>query len=117
MFIQTEETPNPQTLKFIPGREVMAEGTLHMPDAEAAKRSPLAERLFQVEGVNGVFLGSDFISVTKLDAKEWYLLKPAVLGIIMEHFTANRPVVAGRRRSCRAKPTAKTPRSSPRSRS
>jgi Fe-S cluster biogenesis protein NfuA len=93
MFIQTEETPNPQTLKFIPGREVMADGTLHMPDAEAAKRSPLAERLFQVEGVNGVFLGSDFISVTKLDAKEWYLLKPAVLGIIMEHFTANRPLV------------------------
>jgi Fe-S cluster biogenesis protein NfuA len=93
MFIQTEETPNPLTLKFIPGRAVMGEGTLDMPTAEAAKRSPLAERLFQVDGVNGVFLGSDFISVTKRDAKEWYLLKPAVLGIIMEHFTANRPVV------------------------
>ena len=94
MFIQTEETPNPQTLKFIPGRAVMAEGTLVMATADAAKRSPLAERLFQVEGVNGVFLGSDFISVTKRDEKDWYLLKPAVLGIIMEHFTANRPVVA-----------------------
>jgi Fe-S cluster biogenesis protein NfuA len=93
MFIQTEETPNPQTLKFIPGRGVMADGTLDMPTAEAAKRSPLAERLFQVDGVNGVFLGSDFISVTKRDEKEWYLLKPALLGIIMEHFTANRPVV------------------------
>jgi Fe-S cluster biogenesis protein NfuA len=93
MFIQTEETPNPQTLKFIPGRGVMADGTLDMPTAEAAKRSPLAERLFQVDGVNGVFLGSDFISVTKRDEKEWYLLKPALLGIIMEHFTANRPLV------------------------
>lgn len=93
MFIQTEETPNPLTLKFLPGRAVMAAGTLDMPNAEAAKRSPLAERLFQVDGVKGVFLGSDFISVTKRDEKEWYLLKPALLGIIMEHFTANRPVV------------------------
>jgi len=93
MFIQTEETPNPLTLKFLPGRDVMADGTLDMPSAEAAKRSPLAERLFQVDGVKGVFLGSDFISVTKRDEKEWYLLKPALLGIIMEHFTANRPVV------------------------
>jgi Fe-S cluster biogenesis protein NfuA len=94
MFIQTEETPNPLTLKFLPGRDVMADGTLDMPNAEAAKRSPLAERLFQVDGVKGVFLGSDFISVTKRDEKEWYLLKPALLGIIMEHFTANRPLVA-----------------------
>jgi len=94
MFIQTEETPNPLTLKFLPGREVMADGTLDMPNAEAAKRSPLAERLFQVEGVKGVFLGSDFISVTRREEKEWYLLKPALLGVIMEHFAANRPVVA-----------------------
>jgi len=93
MFIQTEETPNPLTLKFLPGRAVMAAGTLDMPNVEAAKRSPLAERLFQVDGVKGVFLGSDFISVTKRDEKEWYLLKPALLGVIMEHFTANRPVV------------------------
>jgi Fe-S cluster biogenesis protein NfuA len=94
MFIQTEETPNPLTLKFLPGRPVMAQHTLDMPSAEAAKRSPLAERLFQVDGVNGVFLGSDFISVTKNAGKEWYLLKPALLGIIMEHFTANRPLLA-----------------------
>ncbi|HEY7688691.1 MAG TPA: NifU family protein [Dongiaceae bacterium] len=94
MFIQTEETPNPLTLKFLPGRAVMSNGTLDMPNAEAAKRSPLAERLFLVEGVSGVFLGNDFISVTKRSDKEWYLLKPALLGVIMEHFTANRPVVA-----------------------
>lgn len=103
MFIQTEETPNPLTLKFLPGRDVMADGTLDMPNAEAAKRSPLAERLFQVDGVKGVFLGSDFISVTKRDEKEWYLLKPALLGIIMEHFTANRPVV-----TAGAEPVAET---------
>jgi Fe-S cluster biogenesis protein NfuA len=93
MFIQTEETPNPATLKFLPGRPVLATGTADMPDLESARRSPLAERLFQVEGVRGVFLGSDFITVTKQSEKEWYLLKPALLGIIMEHFTANRPVL------------------------
>ncbi len=93
MFIQTEQTPNPATLKFLPGREVLGGGTADFRDAEAAKRSPLAERLFQVEGVEGVFLGADFISVTKPEDKEWYLLKPAILGIIMEHFTAGRPVL------------------------
>lgn len=93
MFIQTEQTPNPATLKFLPGREVMPSGTADFPDAESASPSPLAERLFQVEGVTGVFLGADFITVTKRDDKEWYLLKPAILGIIMEHFTAGRPVV------------------------
>jgi len=93
MFIQTEETPNPATLKFLPGRTVLAAGTADMPDLESARRSPLAERLFQVDGVRGVFLGSDFITVTKQSDKEWYLLKPALLGIIMEHFTANRPVL------------------------
>ncbi|WP_455372354.1 NifU family protein [Limibacillus halophilus] len=93
MFIQTEQTPNPQTLKFLPGREVMGEGTADFRDEDAAARSPLAQRLFQVEGVEGVFLGSDFISVTKPEDKEWYLLKPAILGIIMEHFTAGRPVI------------------------
>ncbi|MGH6962119.1 MAG: NifU family protein, partial [Dongiaceae bacterium] len=94
MFIQTEATPNPATLKFLPGREVLATGTVDMPDSEAARRSPLAERLFQVDGVNGVFLGSDFITVTKQSDKEWYLLKPAVLGIIMEHFSAGRPILS-----------------------
>lgn len=93
MFIQTEQTPNPATLKFLPGREVMSSGTADFPDAGSAGRSPLAERLFQVEGVTGVFLGADFITVTKRDDKEWYLLKPAILGIVMEHFTAGRPVI------------------------
>jgi Fe-S cluster biogenesis protein NfuA len=93
MFIQTEQTPNPATLKFLPGRTVLERGTVDMPDAESARRSPLAERLFQVEGVTGVFLGSDFVTITKQADKEWYLLKPALLGIIMEHFTAGRPIV------------------------
>jgi Fe-S cluster biogenesis protein NfuA len=93
MFIQTEQTPNPATLKFLPGRDVMGQGTADFTDAAAATRSPLAERLFRVEGVAGVFLGSDFVTVTKEDAKDWMVLKPAILGIIMEHFAANRPVV------------------------
>ena len=93
MFIQTETTPNPATLKFLPGRSVMERGTADFTTAEAALRSPLAERLFRVEGVTGVFLGSDFITVTKRADKEWYLVKPVLLGIIMEHFTAGRPVL------------------------
>jgi len=93
MFIQTEQTPNPATLKLLPGRDVLAEGTANFPDAASAARSPLAERLFAVEGVVGVFFGTDFVSVTKEDAREWYLLKPAILGVIMEHFTAGRPVL------------------------
>ena len=93
MFIQTEQTPNPATLKFLPGRPVMDKGTADFAAAEGAGRSPLAQRLFQVEGVTGVFLGSDFVTVTKRDDKEWYLLKPALLGVIMEHFVANRPVI------------------------
>ena len=93
MFIQTEETPNPATLKFLPGRDVMTSGTANFPDREGAAQSPLAERLVQVEGVSGVFLGADFITVTKDEDREWYLLKPAILGIIMEHFTAGRPIM------------------------
>ncbi len=92
MFIQTEKTPNPATVKFIPGREVMPSGTAHFPDAESAGRSPLAERLFQVEAVSGVFFGSDFISVTKSDEAEWHLLKPAILGVIMEHYVSDQPL-------------------------
>ena len=95
MFIQTEQTPNPATLKFLPGREVLGSGTADFPDAASAGRSPLAERLFEVEGVTRVFLGSDFISISKADEAEWYLLKPQILGVIMEHFTAGRPVVTG----------------------
>jgi len=94
MFIQTEQTPNPATLKFLPGRTVMATGTADFPDADAARRSPLAERLFDVEGVGGVFLGTDFITVTKDVDKDWHVLKPALLGVIMEHFTAGRPILA-----------------------
>jgi Fe-S cluster biogenesis protein NfuA len=93
MFIQTEQTPNPATLKFLPGREVMTQGTADFKDPAAATRSPLAERLFQVQGVAGVFLGSDFVTVTKADEKDWMVLKPAILGIIMEHFAGNRPVI------------------------
>jgi Fe-S cluster biogenesis protein NfuA len=93
MFIQTEQTPNPATLKFLPGREVMASGTADFPTPETASRSPLAERLFQIDGVSGVFLGSDFVTVTKGREQEWQLLKPAILGAIMEHFTSGRPII------------------------
>jgi Fe-S cluster biogenesis protein NfuA len=85
MFIQTETTPNPATLKFLPGRSVLASGTLDMPDRASAAKSTLAERLFDVPGVTGVFFGSDFITVSK-NAGEWPQLKPAILGAIMEHF-------------------------------
>jgi Fe-S cluster biogenesis protein NfuA len=92
MFIQTEATPNPATLKFLPGRAVLADGTLDMPSPEEAAQSPLAERLFEIPGVSGVFLGSDFITVTKA-AGEWQHLKPAILGAIMEHFMSEAPIV------------------------
>jgi Fe-S cluster biogenesis protein NfuA len=85
MFIQTETTPNPATLKFLPGRTVLDEGTLDLRDPKAAEQSPLAERLFAIDGVNGVFFGHDFIAVTKREG-EWAHLKPAILGAIMEHF-------------------------------
>ena len=82
MFIQTEETPNPATLKFLPGRDVMGTGTAEFrSEEEAAGKSPLAERLFDVDGVTGIFFGGDFITVAKRDDKEWYLMKPAVLGM------------------------------------
>ena len=93
MFIQTEPTPNPATLKFLPGRAVLAHGTLEMRDKAAAHQSPLAERLFDVDGVSGVFFGSDFISVTKAGGGEWQQLKPAILGAIMEHFMSGVPVL------------------------
>ena len=93
MFIQTEQTPNPATLKFLPGREVLGSGTADFTNAEAAANSPLAQRLFAIQGVSGVFLGADFITVSKADEREWHLLKPAILGVVMEHFTAGRPVL------------------------
>lgn len=95
MFIQTEETPNPATLKFIPGTPVVEGGTADFRSPEAAARSPLAQRLFEIEGIVGVFLGDEFISVTKDDDREWHVLKPAILGTIMEHFTAGRPILIG----------------------
>ncbi|HZE47813.1 MAG TPA: NifU family protein [Xanthobacteraceae bacterium] len=92
MFIQTEPTPNPATLKFLPGRTVLPEGTLEMRDKAEAQQSPLAQRLFEIEGVGGVFFGSDFIAITKTDG-EWQQLKPALLGAIMEHFMSGGPVL------------------------
>src|SRR6187397_1909516 len=93
MFIQTEATPNPATLKFLPGQTVLETGTLDLREPADAAKSPLAERLFAIKGVNGVFFGSDFITVTKTDG-EWPQLKPAILGVIMEHFMSGAPVVA-----------------------
>ena len=93
MFIQTEETPNPATLKFLPGRMVMERGTADFDAADKAARSPLAESLFRIDGVARIFLGSDFITVTKTDQKDWPVLKPQILGLIMEHFSSNRPVI------------------------
>ena len=93
MFIQTEQTPNPATLKFLPGRTVIPSGTANFPDAESAVRSPLAPKLFALDGVNGVFLGYDFVTVTKSLEIDWYALKPAVLGVIMDLFTTGEPVM------------------------
>ncbi len=94
MFIQTEATPNPATLKFLPGKPVLPDGTADYRSESEATDSPLARRLFEVDGVSGVFLGPDFISVTKRDG-EWQHLKPAVLGAIMEHFVSGAAVVEG----------------------
>ncbi|MEQ6250140.1 NifU family protein [Sulfitobacter sp. HNIBRBA3233] len=93
MFIQTESTPNPATLKFLPGQTVLEMGTADFPSADAAGKSPLAQRIFAVEGVTGVFFGTDFVTVTKEDAVEWDHLKPSLLGAIMEHFQSGKPVM------------------------
>jgi Fe-S cluster biogenesis protein NfuA len=93
MFIQTEATPNPATLKFLPGRTVLGDGTLEFRDRDAAGRSPLAEKLFGIEGVTGVFYGADFVTVTKADG-DWLHLKPAILGAIMEHYMSGAPLLA-----------------------
>lgn len=92
MFIQTEATPNPATMKFLPGRTVMGEGTLDMRDINGAQGSPLAQALFAIHGVSGVFYGADFIAVTK-SAQEWQHLKPAILGAVMEHFMSGAPLL------------------------
>jgi Fe-S cluster biogenesis protein NfuA len=93
MFIQTEATPNPATLKFLPGRPVLENGTLDLRDPEQATQSPLAERLFGIAGISGVFFGSDFIAVTKSHG-EWQQLKPMILGAVMEHFMSGEPLLA-----------------------
>jgi NFU1 iron-sulfur cluster scaffold homolog, mitochondrial len=95
MFIETEGTPNPATLKFLPGRDVMGGGTADFAAIDTAARSPLASALFALPGVARVFLGSDFITVTKTDAVAWQSLKPQVLGAIMDHFVAGRSVIEG----------------------
>ncbi len=95
MFIQTEGTPNPATLKFLPGCQVMAKGTADFTASEKAGRSPLAGRLFGIEGVRGVFLGGDFITVTKDDTRDWEVMKPLILSAVMEHFTSGGQVITG----------------------
>jgi len=95
MFIETESTPNPATLKFLPGCKVMGSGTADFAHPETAAGSPLATSLFGLEGVARVFLGADFVTVTKTEATEWQALKPQVLGAVMEHFVSGRPVIEG----------------------
>lgn len=95
MFIQTESTPNPATLKFLPGQSVLGMGTADFPNAEAAAKSPLANRIFAAGGVAGVFLGTDFVTVTKADGVEWQHIKPQILGAIMEHFQSGAPAIEG----------------------
>jgi Fe-S cluster biogenesis protein NfuA len=93
MFIQTEATPNPATLKFLPGMTVLEVGTADFPSAEAASKSPLAQRIFAVDGVAGVFFGNDFVTVTKTDSVDWDHIKPAILGAVMEHYQSGQPVM------------------------
>jgi Fe-S cluster biogenesis protein NfuA len=94
MFIQTEATPNPATLKFLPGKPVLPGGTRDYRDVAAAEESPLAQKLFSVPGVSGVFLGQDFITVSKSSA-EWQHLKPSILGLIMDHYLSGAPMLLG----------------------
>ncbi|MGR3343483.1 MAG: NifU family protein [Paracoccaceae bacterium] len=95
MFIQTESTPNPATLKFLPGQAVLDSGTADFPSADLAQSSPLARRVFAVSGVTAVFFGPDFVTVTKTETTEWDHIKPAILGAIMEHYQSGNPVIEG----------------------
>ena len=95
MFIQTESTPNPATLKFLPGRTVLEAGTADFPSPDAAGKSPLATRIFAVPGVTAVFFGTDFVTVTKEENVDWAHIKPAILGAVMEHFQSGAPVIEG----------------------
>ena len=92
MFIQTQTTPNPNTIKFLPGQPIMAAGTHEFNDAQSAKQSPLAERIFGLDGVKGVFFGADFVSVTKDEDASWNFLKARVLAAVMEHFSMGMPL-------------------------
>lgn len=105
MFIQTESTPNPATLKFLPGQTVLEAGTADFPSDEAAQSSPLARRVFSVGGVTGVFFGNDFVTVTKSDEVDWDHIKPAILGAIMEHFQSGAPVMEGETQAAHAEHT------------
>ena len=93
MFIQTEDTPNPATLKFIPGVDVLPGSSAEFSSTEEAKTSPLASRLLRIDGVDSVFLSGDFVSITKAEQMEWFALKPSVLAGIMEHFASGLPVM------------------------
>jgi Fe-S cluster biogenesis protein NfuA len=93
MFIQTEETPNPATLKFLPGRDVYPKGALEFKSSDEAEGAPLVQRLFTLQGVKSIFLGSDFVSVSKHEDTDWVMLKPMVLGALMEHLSMNLPIV------------------------
>jgi Fe-S cluster biogenesis protein NfuA len=95
MFIQTESTPNPATLKFLPGQAVLGAGTADFPSPNDADNSPLAQRVFSVKGVAAVFFGTDFVTVTKADDADWDHIKPGILGAIMEHFQSGQPVMEG----------------------
>ena len=105
MFIQTESTPNPATLKFLPGQAVLEVGTADFPSPDTAESSPLATRIFAVDGVTGVFMGLDFVTVTKADATEWDHIKPAILGAIMEHYQSGAKAVEGEASSGHAEHT------------
>jgi Fe-S cluster biogenesis protein NfuA len=94
MFIQTESTPNPATLKFLPGQTVLELGTADFPSIEAAAKSPLATRIFAAGGVTGVFFGTDFVTVTKAESVDWPHIKPQILGAIMEHYQSGQPVIS-----------------------
>ena len=100
MFIQTQETPNPATVKFLPGQPVLEHGVIDFSsEEEALKRSPLAARLFKITGVMRVFLAQDFISVSKSDDTDWSMLKPMVLAAVMEHLSTGQPVLHGKESS------------------
>ena len=102
MFIQTESTPNPATLKFLPGQAVLEMGTADFPSLDTAQKSPLAKRIFATGQVTGVFLGTDFVTVTKAEGAEWQHIKPAILGAIMEHFQSGAPVMEGEEQAAHA---------------